>query len=183
MDYQSLASHPLVAIVVTATIGGALTFWFQERSWKNQKKIALREEFRRDAMAFFEHLSSLLDKRLYRSRKLCWAIKSGNSTEIENRFRDFNEFLYCWNDELNSNIAKIEVYFGRDLSRTFEKKVSSDLVWISTLLRRHVKNLEGQVPINEVEEKINRVNSEAYSLDRKMLNHIISEKFQILTNL
>ena len=65
-----------------------------------------------------ESISQLLDKRLYRMRRLYFACQSYTqgslSKEIlEKQLQDYDEVLYEWNDRLNLNLALIGTYFGQ----------------------------------------------------------------------
>jgi hypothetical protein len=57
-------------------------------------------------------LSQLLDRRLYRMRRLFWAIQNyqlGRVTSdvLDARVADYDDVLYEWNDRLNVNLALI----------------------------------------------------------------------------
>ena len=76
----------VVGFVLTSVAGGARGSWFQRRARAHQHEIQLRDEERqrevqrRDeehqrALKTFEEVSQLLDRRLYRMRRLYWAAR------------------------------------------------------------------------------------------------------------
>jgi hypothetical protein len=116
----------LVAIVVgfalTTVAGGWWAAHLQQRSWRNQNDVRLVEAERQRAAQVCRELSQLLDKRLYRMRRLYWAVqdlRSGTAESfLDRRLEDYDEVLYEWNDTLNLNLAWIGTYFG-DAARDY----------------------------------------------------------------
>lgn len=111
----------IVAIVVgfalTTVAGGWWAAHLQQRSWRNQNDVRLMEAERQRAAQVCGELSQLLDKRLYRMRRLYWAVqdhmRSGTAEGIlDRRLKEYDEVLYEWNDTLNLNLAWIGTYFG-----------------------------------------------------------------------
>lgn len=111
----------LLAIVLgfalTTVAGGWWASRLQQRSWDRQNDVRLIESERLRAAEVSEELSRLLDKRLYRMRRLFWAIQDFGQTQLavkalDERLADYNDVLYEWNDRLNLNLALIGTYFG-----------------------------------------------------------------------
>src|SRR5262249_48773902 len=98
----------LLGFVLTTVGGGLLGSYLQNRIWRNQNAARRREAQETAAAAFFDEVSGLLDRRLYRMRRLTWSLKretaatraSGGTTPELNEYR---EVLYEWNDRLNRN--------------------------------------------------------------------------------
>ena len=63
-------------------------------------------------------VSLLLDKRLYRMRRVYWAIESfleedpAAKQRLDARLSDYDDVLYEWNDRLNVNLALLGSHFG-----------------------------------------------------------------------
>jgi len=118
----------VVGFVLTSVAGGALGYWFQRRAWAHQHEIQLRdeehqhevqrrEEEHQRALETFEEVSQLLDRRLYRMRRLYWAARDmaagrGGQERLATARADYRAVLAEWNDNLNRNLALIETYFG-----------------------------------------------------------------------
>ena len=83
-------------------------------------------------------MSGLLDKRRYRMLRLSSAVRgrareTASAELLTERFSDYDQVLYEWNDSLNVNLAMVGTYFGehaRDLlERAYEtyQQVGSEL--------------------------------------------------------
>ena len=127
-----------VGFVLTSVLGGLLGYMFQNRAWKNQQKAQQREQDRQQALRTFEEVSQLLDKRLYRMRRLYWAARSralgrGDKAELASALANYREVLVEWNDNLNRTLALVHTYFG---SQIREQMLCQKL---SRTLRRETK--------------------------------------------
>ena len=106
----------VVGFLLTTVFGGALGWYFQDRTWKRQNDARLREDELRRADDVCRALSELLDKRLYRMLRLFHAIRAeaggSRSTSADARLQDYDAVLLEWNDRLNLNLAMVGTYFG-----------------------------------------------------------------------
>ena len=97
-------------------------------------------------MKVFEEVSSLLDKRLYRMRRLYWAAKGaahdGESAALAAPLDDYRETLELWNDNLNRNLALVHAYFGRGARRRLEIELYEEYAAIG----RALEDLVGSCP-------------------------------------
>ncbi len=60
---------PIVAgFLLTTVLWGTLGFLFQSRSWNHQHRVQITEQERKTAVALFEEISRLMDRRLYPTR-------------------------------------------------------------------------------------------------------------------
>ena len=118
----------VVGFLLTSVLGGLLGYLFQSRAWKNQHKVQQREQDRQQALRTFEEVSRLLDKRLYRMRRLYWAARSralgtGDETELALAQAGYREVLFEWNDNLNRTLALADTYFGSEVRQQLEEDV------------------------------------------------------------
>ena len=106
-----------LGFILTTLLGGVLGSYLQQRSWNHQNEAHLKEEELKRASEVCESISQLLDKRLYRMRRLyfaCQGYAQGSLSKevLEQRLQDYDEVLYEWNDRLNQNLAQVGTYFG-----------------------------------------------------------------------
>ena len=107
----------VVGFLLTSVVGGLLTYGFQRRTWRHQHEVEREEHLRERALETFAEVSTLLDRRLYRMRQLYWALKrrakkGAPSRALEGPLTEYRAVLRDWNDNLNRNLALVEVYFG-----------------------------------------------------------------------
>lgn len=106
-----------IGFILTSVVGGWWAARLQQRSWDRQNDLRLQEDERERAAGVSQDLAALLDKRLYRMRRVYWAVdghQTGSVTmeALDARLSDYNDVLYEWNDKLNANLALLGSYFG-----------------------------------------------------------------------
>jgi hypothetical protein len=67
----------VVGFALTTLLGGVAGSYFQHQSWKNEWAIKRFDAQIERKNSAFREISSLLDKRLFRSRQLLWALPAG----------------------------------------------------------------------------------------------------------
>jgi hypothetical protein len=65
----------LLGFLLTTVLGGFLGVYLQQRSWAHRFKVERATAERDRAVQVFEETSRLLDRRLYRMRRLAWTLK------------------------------------------------------------------------------------------------------------
>ena len=114
-----------VGFLLTSVLGGLLGYLFQGRSWAHQHEVQRRDQERQQALRTFEEVSRLLDRRLYRMRRLYWAARSralgtGDAAELAAAQAGYREVLFEWNDNLNRTLALVHTYFGGEVRKSAE---------------------------------------------------------------
>ena len=107
----------VVGFVLTSVVGGVLGYMLQRRAWAHQHEVQRRDEEHQQALKTFEEVSQLLDRRLYRMRRLYWAARdlavgTGDQERLAAAQVAYRDVLAEWNDNLNRNLALVETYFG-----------------------------------------------------------------------
>jgi len=182
----------VVGFVLTSVAGGALGSWFQRRAWAHQHEIQLRDEERqrevqrRDeehlrALKTFEEVSQLLDRRLYRMRRLYWAARevaagTGDLERLAVARADYRAILAEWNDNLNRNLALIETYFGTPARNVMSGQIYEGFAALGRGLEEIVKmaSAAGGSPI-EVPRfgyRVTRLSRAVYALNLQMLRQL-----------
>jgi hypothetical protein len=110
----------LLGFLLTTVIGGLFASFLQHRNWRNQNDVRTREEERARASDVCASLAAILDKRLYRMRRLYWATVWSSANQIspedlKARLDDYQQVLFEWNDQLKARLATVAVYFGEDV--------------------------------------------------------------------
>ncbi len=114
----------VIGFILTTVVGGALGYFFQTRSWRNQRESELREAERAAAIRVFEEVSTLLDKRQYRLGQMRYQLsKVDGSSGIEQHLDAYRDVVAVWNERLNRNLALTEGYFGMDVRDDLEFRI------------------------------------------------------------
>ena len=181
--------HPLlllfVGFLLTGIIGQKLIGKIQRKNWEHQFKVERLNHQIKEARVTYEHISLLLDKRIYRSRRLYYSFKDRDFWNISNKcdgcFKEFNDTLYEWNDSLNSNIVKIASYFGEENRKFFQDRLSADLRWVGALLRRYHFNMKNKPSLENINKAIDITNDRVYKMNKYMLSRIekLEDKLRI----
>ena len=134
----------MVGFVLTTVLGGLLGFWFQSRAWSHQHEAQQRDQEYDQALHTFEDVSTLLDKRLYRMRRLYWAARRNADTRVDrdavSAARDaYVEVLFTWNDNLNRNLALTQTYFGTATRLSLEHDILAEYAAIGRILDPFVR--------------------------------------------
>lgn len=125
----------LLGFVMTSLLGGYLAQSWQNRSAKIQRDSALLTIEQNAATEVFEELSRMMDKRLYRMRRVHNGLGSGFSQEkMSERWSTYREVLFEWNENLNRNLALVQRYFGNEHREILEFKIQAGFRHFGQLL-------------------------------------------------
>ncbi len=167
-----------VGFLLTGVVGGALGYVFQRRAWEQQHKVERREEERRRAVQTFEEVASLLDRRLYRMRRLYWATRrrvggGGGLDQMSAARDDYDDVLLVWNDNLNRILALVDTSFGHGVRRQMETGVFEQFAAVGRALEELVRQASGDresVEIPPLGRRLNMLSNQVYRLDSQMLS-------------
>jgi hypothetical protein len=166
----------LAGFVLTTVLGGGLGYFFQHRSWAHQHETVRAEQERQQALKVFEDVSSLLDKRLYRMRRLYWAAKSaaegGDAATVQVALDHYRESLEVWNDNLNRNLALVHTYFGLGARKRLELDVYEHFAAIGRSLEAFVRVVSARakdVEIPPLGKRLSGLGHRIYLLNLHML--------------
>jgi Putative peptidoglycan binding domain len=169
----------VVGFLLTSVLGGLLGYLFQRRSWAHQYEVQQRDQERQQALRTFEEVSRLLDRRLYRMRRLYWAARgralgTSDEAELASAQAGNREVLFEWNDNLNRTLALVHTYFGSQVREQLEEDVYEGFATLGRGLDEIVRMVSaaGDKPI-EVPTfgyLVNRLSRRVYQLNIHMLS-------------
>lgn len=123
-----------------AIIGAAVGAWLQHRSWMNQHWETLREEKTRFAQIAVENVAKLVDRRLYRQRRLLWAARKGPSRELDSALKDYQDVVFEWMDNLGRLKAELWMSFERWVAVRFEEEIHDEFASIGRAIEGVVRS-------------------------------------------
>jgi hypothetical protein len=170
----------VVGFMLTTVFGGALGWFFQNRTWQNQNEARLREDELRRADDVCRSLSSLLDKRLYRMLRLFHALRadtgSTRSEAVEERLRDYDVVLFEWNDALNLHLALVGTYFGDSARLWLDEGIYVGFRELGLRLEARYRALGGDASTQdddtEIESSFAALNDEVYRFGLLMMTRL-----------
>jgi hypothetical protein len=173
----------VVGFLLTSVVGGVLGWYFQERVWRQRHATDTADERHRQAIRTFEELSTLLDRRLYRMRRLWWAMQRasdgrGDHAAVAAARDDYREVLFDWNDNLNRLLALVRTYFGADTRQRLEDELFEDFAAIGRALDHGLFVLAGdhEEPIPRVGRRLNRLSKRVYGFNVRMLEQLDTDQ-------
>lgn len=169
-----------VGFLLTTVFGGTLGYIFQRRGWTHQHTTQLRQQERERAVAIFEEVSRLMDRRLYRLKLLYWSLPAGRadgarSPLAEPRMEGYRQALYEWNDSINRNLALIQQYFGEAMRERLDNVIGSAFVSLGRSVE-HLWTSDSDTPVavepREFERRLTELNSLVYGFNLLMIRAI-----------
>jgi len=166
----------LLGFFLSTIIGGGFGSYFQNKSWYFKNRVKLQEEEQKVATNIFEQISTVMDKRLYRSRLWFWRMESNESPEeIYKYLNQYRLVLYEWNDNLNRNLALIQRYFGKDLKIHFLNEINDKFGSIGSDLEKMYKG-SFKDDILEIDKKMDSLNITIYKFNVALITLIQNRK-------
>lgn len=118
-----LSSEPglvVLGFLLSSGLGGLLTYLFQKLSWRREARLDLYSQLYRDGTAFLERLSSIIDRRYFRLKRVLWAVEDGVAPEVLSaREKDYYTTVLEWNDNLRALHNQIRILIGEKEALAF----------------------------------------------------------------
>ena len=163
----------VVGFVLTTFLGGWLGAWLQRRTWDHQNEVQLRQDELRRADNVCHSVSILLDKRLYRMRRVYFALASDpelpeRSDRIQACLKEYDAVLYEWNDCLNLNLALMGAYFGEGARNWLDFELYEQFKQVGAELEdyylRNVRGSEVQRNLAQIKADLDSLGNQVYQL-------------------
>ncbi|MGZ8845824.1 MAG: hypothetical protein ACXW3C_05115 [Pyrinomonadaceae bacterium] len=162
----------VLGFLLTTICGGLLGFLFQRRHARHQWLLSRWEKELEEAQTVFGEVSRLLDRRLYRTKRLLWALNRPDV--LQQRLDEYITIVTEWNDNINRILALIAINFTDDLRNEIDYKIGDEFVQIGRLLEDSLggKPMDGK----KLEERINKLANRVYSFNLSLLREIRNRK-------
>jgi hypothetical protein len=112
----------LVGFVLTSLVGGYLSYRWQTTRAFLEREAEDRRAEKEAATKVFEELSRMMDKRLYRMRRLS-DVQNTAVEKSKERWDSYMLVLFEWNENLNRNLALTQRYFGEGARNVLEERI------------------------------------------------------------
>jgi hypothetical protein len=159
-----------LTLVASTGCGAFLAYFFQRLQAKSQWLRSRGEKELEEAQAAFEEVSRLLDRRLYRARRLLWKLHDQPEVRDE-RLADYSKVVIKWNENINRILALLAIHFTDGVRDALDYSIGKQFRTIGQSLEDDVKG-ESQVDSERLEQDLNKLADDIYAFNLTLLEHI-----------
>lgn len=160
--------------LVTAVLIFILQFiseYFRRREDRRQQDIL-------DRMNCYDQISSLIARRIYRTRRILYAAQPSNTVTMEAARTDYRDIVFEWNDSITPLLAKIEIFFGPGLRQKLENNVIPQVIAVGSHAQKFIREAASSDDIEALQRDIDSVNAETYEFDKSLCKLVLAPKFK-----
>ena len=167
----------LLGFLLTTVLGGFLGVYLQQRSWAHRFKVERATAERDRAVQVFDEISRLLDRRLYRMRRLAWTLEGEHNRPLSQRgqksLSDYDAVLFDWNDSINRNLALLERYFGAERRDELDNEIGALMRSVGAVLDSRVRLESGaEVDLSGLQLDLDRLADLIYAYNVELIRSI-----------
>jgi len=173
-----IANFVFLIISLGLAIAGAVVgAWLQHRSWVQQNWDKLRLDRKASALAVVQRASELFDRRLYRQRRLLWAVRGRDPKQIETELEEYRAAVFAWMDNLGRTKAELWASFDRWTATRLETELHDPLAEIGRRIERALLTERGTT-LSAEERDLNRLGRSGYEFMQRLLERIQDEDLE-----
>lgn len=177
----------LLTFILVTVVGGIFVHSLQHRNWIRQQHISNHEKLVSELKSIFVDLDSLLSKRLFRTRRVLYALRHGNADRIKESVDNYDNVICEWNEKRNSfQIRLVRVISVELATDNFEHDLSRRFVRIGGQLERLARAaLSGSLPSNfrdtltDLELELDFLSRSVYEFSREIYKKLQQEQNQL----
>jgi hypothetical protein len=177
-----VADNPLLLLiagfVLTTVVGGVLGYYFQQRTWRQQSANQRAERDLEAATKTFEEVSVLLDRRLYRMKRVYWSAKRiapapADTGDLETARVAYQAVVEGWNDNLNRLLALVQTHFGKPMRERLQLELYDTYAAVGEELDYFVREVSvaerGPVRVRRIGRRLTDLGHRVFSFNLLML--------------
>jgi murein L,D-transpeptidase YcbB/YkuD len=171
--------------VLTTVGGGTLGYYLQQRAWRQQTTNQRSERDLEAATKTFEEVSVLLDRRLYRMRRVYWLARRlapapGDTRNLSSALLEYRSVVENWNDNLNRLLALIQTYFGRPMRERLQSELYDTYAAVGEELDQFVREVSvtkrGSVRVRPVGRRLTDLSHRVFAFNLLLLTALEHER-------
>jgi hypothetical protein len=118
-------------LVLTGLIGGGITYYYQNRSHREQQEAQELETARQSALTFLREVGDILEQRKHHAFRVLSSVEDNAPTEEQDQiWKDYTTALNAWNTKWNLYRALVLEQFGPEMQKRFyDEEADSKGVW------------------------------------------------------
>lgn len=164
IDPKAIAINAIVALV-TVVITAYVTHCFTMKRTRTEEELRAME-------SVANRVSTLMDKRLWSTRKLLeFSERGGSKREYQQLLKDYRASVTAWNVELNDNLRKIEGSFGKEAREELEFGIGTGFKDLNEAMTR-----ERRTPLPELTRQLDALNETVANFNKKLGEKIQERK-------
>jgi hypothetical protein len=110
----------VVTLVLTGLIGGGITYYYQNRSHREQQEAQELETARQSALSFLREVGDILEQRRHHAQRVIDSIRDNAAPEEQAQaWKDYTNSVSAWNAKWNLYRALVLEQFGPEMQRRF----------------------------------------------------------------
>lgn len=110
----------VVTLVLTGVIGGGITYYYQNRSHREQQEAQELETARQSALTFLREVGDSLEQRRHQALRVVDSIRdNAPPEEREQAWKDYTNSVNAWNAKWNLYRALVLEQFGPEMQKRF----------------------------------------------------------------
>src|ERR1043166_2265734 len=110
----------VVTLVLTGLIGGGITYYYQNRSHREQQEAQELETARQSALTFLREVGDILEQRRHHALRVIDSIRDNAPPEEKDQaWKDYTNSVNAWNAKWNLYRALVLEQFGPEMQKRF----------------------------------------------------------------
>ena len=177
----------VVTLVLTGLIGGGITYYYQNRSHREQQEAQELETARQSALTFLREVGDTLEQRRHHAQRVIDSIRdNAPPEEREQAWKDYTDSVSAWNAKWNLYRALVLEQFGPEMQKRFydqdedaqkpwEKlSITGKLIELDKMLTAYHKPNVGQNPAdpNLIERRYSTLTQDCYQFYSEVIARI-----------
>jgi hypothetical protein len=110
----------VVTLVLTGLIGGGITYYYQDRSHREQQEAQELETARQSALTFLREVGDILEQRRHNALRVIDSLRDNAPPEEKDlAWKDYTNSVNAWNAKWNLYRALVLEQFGPEMQKRF----------------------------------------------------------------
>lgn len=167
----------LISIGLGGLLSGYLVQKWQQKNWTRQQQFFGQEKEYAELRDLYPELEISIGKRIYSTRKMFWAVKSGDAQLVSFAKTDYQNTVKDWNERLHGFYAKLKIFAKFDYAKHLEDSIQSPFQKLGVLLDEQIRSVEADRPQNpaalyKIQQYLNSINTENTRFIRNLLRAV-----------
>jgi hypothetical protein len=170
----------VLGFILTGLIGAWLSQQWQHRSWINQQQILGEEKTYNDLKAVSDELASLSAKRLWRMRRLLFAVRGADIEKAKLRREEYDSIISDWNEKFVSFSVRLTLFATWHLTKQLEE-LQTTFAHVGAELERACNTRVGGTAVQRrdlanLEQRMRALSHEVFSFNRDVLRAVEKQR-------